>query len=298
MVDLQQNVNTLLDAALSKSTHTPYESALQAFQAFRRIFKLPWLWPVPENQVTLFIAFNYERRVAPATVKTYLSGLSYHHKLRSKPDPTKTFAVTKMIEGYNRLEHRKDIRLPITLQILSQLPETLDKICSSKYESLLFKSAYLIAFFGLFRVGELVFTTPAYASRPLMLNDVAFNTNSISISVRQSKCDQLGISQPVSIRKFHNKDICPVQTLHSFLLVRPKISDYLFTHSNGHPLTRYQFSVILSKCMRHLDLPEARFKSHSFRIGGATYLAQQNVPDEIIQKQGRWTSTAYLSYLR
>jgi len=40
------------------------------------------------------------------------------------------------------------------------------------------------------------------------------------------------------------------------------------------------------------------FRSHSFRIGGATEAKRLGVDDETIKKWGRWTSDAYLKYLR
>lgn len=289
-----------MDAALSNNTHLSYESTAHTFQSFRRTLNLPLIWPVPVNHITLFIAHNYERNASPSTVRTYLSGLGYKHKLENMPDPTKAFIVTKMLEGYSRLDRRNDVRLPITLQMLSSFSKTLAYICSSNYEQLLFKAAYFIAFFGLFRVGELVFTSPAYASRPLMLDDVTFEGNGtrITITVRQSKCDQRGISETVNINQHRDPNLCPVRALHCFLQQRPNSSQYLFIHVNGQPLTRYQFSAILAKCVRFVGLPEARFKSHSFRIGGASYLADMNVADDVIRKLGRWKSDSFRSYLR
>jgi hypothetical protein len=41
-----------------------------------------------------------------------------------------------------------------------------------------------------------------------------------------------------------------------------------------------------------------RFKTHSVRIGGASALANKNVPDYMIQRMGRWKSLAFLDYLR
>jgi hypothetical protein len=41
-----------------------------------------------------------------------------------------------------------------------------------------------------------------------------------------------------------------------------------------------------------------RFTTHSLRIGGASALANRNVPDYMIQRLGRWKSLAFLDYLR
>ena len=81
-------------------------------------------------------------------------------------------------------------------------------------------------------------------------------------------------------------------------LVRPKVLGFLFIHENLAPLSRNQFTAILSKSVRTLQLPECNFKSHSFRIGRATDLSAVGVPDSDIQKMGRWQSSAFQSYIR
>ena len=43
---------------------------------------------------------------------------------------------------------------------------------------------------------------------------------------------------------------------------------------------------------------KAIFSSHSFRIGAATVAARNGIPDHQIQALGRWTSSAYLLYIR
>jgi len=43
--------------------------------------------------------------------------------------------------------------------------------------------------------------------------------------------------------------------------------------------------------------PSRRNPSHSFRIGGATILAEAGYPDHIIKLAGRWKSDAFLHYI-
>jgi len=40
------------------------------------------------------------------------------------------------------------------------------------------------------------------------------------------------------------------------------------------------------------------FSSHSFRIGAATSLAMEGVPESRIMQLGRWKSNAYKGYIR
>ena len=42
---------------------------------------------------------------------------------------------------------------------------------------------------------------------------------------------------------------------------------------------------------------QGNFSSHSFHIGAATVAARDGIPDHQIQALGRWTNSAYLSYI-
>jgi site-specific recombinase XerD len=63
-------------------------------------------------------------------------------------------------------------------------------------------------------------------------------------------------------------------------------------------MTRYQFSSILSRSLNLAGIDSRHFKSHSFRIGAATTLAQQGLSADVIQSAGRWRSLAYQFYIR
>ena len=75
-------------------------------------------------------------------------------------------------------------------------------------------------------------------------------------------------------------------------------SQFLFCHTNGTPLTRYQFGAVLTKSIQALGLKSEAYRSHSFRIGAASWLAVKGVPDETIKKLGRWKSDSYSKYIR
>jgi site-specific recombinase XerD len=67
--------------------------------------------------------------------------------------------------------------------------------------------------------------------------------------------------------------------------------------SNGVPLTRTYLSERLRRLLSDAGIP-GNLSSHSFRIGAATSAALAGVPDNLIQTLGRWSSSAYLTYIR
>jgi hypothetical protein len=85
----------------------------------------------------------------------------------------------------------------------------------------------------------------------------------------------------------------------NYMKVRPDGPGPLFRHFNLSPLTRYQFTGVLSKAIKYLQLPgSSEYKSHSFRIGASTDLAIRGFSDEDIQRSGRWKSSCFKSYIR
>ena len=86
--------------------------------------------------------------------------------------------------------------------------------------------------------------------------------------------------------------------LHSYLNARPKYPGQLLGHIDGSPLTYYQFNQVLKRALAFLNMDTSVFKSHSSRIGAATHMYLQGIPENIIKSKGRWRSDAFKSYIR
>lgn len=52
--------------------------------------------------------------------------------------------------------------------------------------------------------------------------------------------------------------------------MRPPTPGLFLCNFDKKPLISYQFSAILAKTLGYRKIPQATFKSHSFRIGAAT----------------------------
>lgn len=277
-----------------------YRNAVSAFDNFRCSYNLPTAWPSSVPQVTLFISYCFEMGYAPSTISTYLSGISFHHKLHNLEDPTASFMVKKLLEGCKRMRHNRDVRAPITEPILLRICSVLPNVCFSGYESCLFKAVYLTAYFGLLRVSEIVFTSPLHANRPLLYSDVLLTegAKSLIISIRLSKTNQTGPPTSLRIPVSSDPSLCCVIAVQQYMRLRPPGSPYFFIHQNGSPLTRSQFTGVLAKSVRTVGLPTQIYTSHSFRIGRASDLASKGFPMDVIKKLGRWKSLAVERYIR
>jgi hypothetical protein len=65
----------------------------------------------------------------------------------------------------------------------------------------------------------------------------------------------------------------------------------------GYPLHRTAFISAVRDPLIRADMADG-ILGHSFRIGGATILAAAGYPDHVIKLAGRWSSDAFLTYVR
>ena len=256
------------------------------------------MWPATESQIACFLSYCFQQGFSPSSVSTYLSAISFIHKMNQFSDPTQSFFIKKIVNGFRRLRSRSDVRAPITYDILVKICQVLPFVCYNTYEALLFKATFSLAYFGLLRVGELVLTGKNQTGYPLCFDDISFVSNIMTVRIRMSKTNRSGTPEFLHIPAVFDNWVCPVHAMKQYIRLRSAFSGPLFCHANGFPLTRYQFGAVLSKSLSYLGLPLSCYKSHSFRIGRATTLAMAGVPTEQIKSMGRWKSNVYTTYIR
>ena len=170
-------------------------------------------------------------------------------------------------------------------------------VCFSSYETQLYTAVFCAAFFGFFRVSELVQSKPGQEG--IALRDVTIQKDKlVTFTLRHSKGDraQLGVSIKLSAIPQH--PLCPVRAMENYLGVRPQGAASAFVHFDHSNLTRFQFQAVLKKALDHSGHDASNYSSHSFRIGAATTAAANGISQEVIQSLGRWGSNAFHSYIR
>lgn len=160
-----------------------------------------------------------------------------------------------------------------------------------------------MAFFGFFRSREItVPSAESYRARQhLSFEDVAVdsvqNPQLIRIHLRRSKTDQFGSGADIFLGRT-DIELCPVVGLLAYLAVRGGDPGPLFRQRNGKPLTKTWFIEEVRQTLSTLGYRPDLYAGHSFHIGAATAAAASGVEDSTIQALGRWSSTAFLSYIR
>lgn len=297
--DLQLRSQELLSYALSNNTCKLYDTAVNAFHLFCRVYQSLPVWPPSQSDLVNFVSYLSLQKFSANTIKTYVAGISYHCKLHGFPDRTQDFLLKKVLLGLSRSNPHHDTRKPITLQILTTIVQTLPSICHSYYESTLFTTIFVTAFFGFFRMGELVQNTKQDVGHAIQVQNVSYSPldNTIKIVLHHSKTDQAGRGAAIQLKSTH-KIVCPVSCIRLYLQLRPKCRGSLFCHISGSPVTRYQVVSVFNMLLEKLGLDTKLYKTHSFRIGAASNAWASGASQQSIAIEGRWKSSCLLNYIR
>ncbi|XP_066444625.1 uncharacterized protein [Eleutherodactylus coqui] len=234
-------------------------------------------------------------RASVDAAKKHLAGVAFLLKLHGFRDVTKEFVFRQIVRGWKKEKAGSDARRPITYRLLCKLLDTLEVTCSNGYEVLLFRTAFLLAFFAALRIGELV-PKSKFMPGGLMFDDVVTVDDGIRVRIKKSKTDVFGRGEWVPISRL-GAVWCPVDTVASYMATRPAGEQFL-VHASGLPLTRFQVTAGLKSALRSVGLDPKEFGTHSFRIGAATSADAGGMNEDGVKRLGRWKSQAYKSYVR
>ena len=95
-----------------------------------------------------------------------------------------------------------------------------------------------------------------------------------------------------------NDDLCPVAGILAYFTGRGCTPGPLFTDEQYRPLMKVRFVARIRGLLETAGYPAVQFSGHSFRIGAAMAAAQEGLEDSSIQTLGRWSSAAFLIYIR
>ncbi|XP_056385746.1 uncharacterized protein LOC130281967 [Hyla sarda] len=285
----------LLESSMAASTWTGHGKAWNEWCLLvsgRNVAECPRLrLEVTVDYLLSLRSANFSALVA----RRRLAGVSFYFRLLGWEDITKRFLIQQSLKGWQRTQVRKDLRRPVSYPLLVSLLQASVSCCTSNFEATLYSAAFCVAFFGALRVGELV---PSSKRGPggLLFDDVVSSNGVLQLRIRRSKTDQVGQGAWIRLQSVDGP-ACPVRAVAEYLLVRVS-SVQFFTHSDGLPLSRYQFQTIFKRCLQWAGAPPSEFGTHSFRIGAATEASRAGLSVSDIQRIGQWRSACYAGYVR
>ena len=290
-----------------KSTKNNYYNVWTNFNKF--IIKLDYIPKKWEHKVAVYIGYLVDyKHLQSSTIKSYVSAIKSTLVNDGYPWDDKILLLSSITKGCKMKNDVLHTRLPIQHNLLNIILSHLEiKFRCQVYLECLYKTAYALAYHGLFRVGELTQGPHAIKSGDVHLagnkQKYLFILHSSKTHTRSDLPQKVAINQleEANNQRSKIKIYCPYQLTKMYIKLRPKCynhNEQFLVYSDSTPLTPENFRNTLRSIVKDLNLNQNYYDTHSFRIGRATDLMKRGVPIDKIKEQGRWKSNAVYKYLR
>ena len=175
--------------------------------------------------------------------------------------------------------------------------------CEHTYLGQIFKTCYLIAFFGCLRLSNLCPHLVSQFSifKHFTKGDVFFSNDKVILLLKWTKT--LQFNNQIRLLKLPrlNNVICPFNALRKCLMLTPGGKDsplFQFKYKSAwSPLTDTRVRRHLKSVLTLSGKPSNFVTFHSFRRSGATFAFNHNVSLQDIQRHGTWTSDCVWRYV-
>ncbi|KFP33017.1 hypothetical protein N325_10135, partial [Colius striatus] len=197
----------------------------------------------------------------------YMEGLSFVSRMVNCPDPLQDPDICHTV---SKLKHSTDPSnvkyAPVTIEVLRSLLGTLESVCSSPYECLLFRAMFTVAFFGALHIEEMVAKHPNAAQPELLyFRDLHLTEESADLCLHTS---HMGPGRHlIHLRLSREMWVCPVEALRIYVAARPQGEGPLFVHLDGTAVTKREFLTIFRWALELAGLPPNQYGVHSFWVG-------------------------------
>jgi hypothetical protein len=294
-----------MSASWAKGTRSLYGSGLLAYHVFcdSRAIAEAQRCPASSALILLFVA-NAAGSYSGKTIANYVFAIRAWHVLHGQPWQANPLELKAALDGAMALtptSSQRPKRQPLTILFLTTAAAHLD--LAAPFDVAFF-ACLTVAFYSISRLGEL--TVPS-----LRAFDPDRHPKRTNLSTRS---DRNGILMqvlrlPVTKTARQGEDIYwsaqpgpsdPEAAMARHLqLNNPSPSQHVFTwsHPRGpRPLTRTAFLNRLKELVSAQDSQAVH--GHSIRIGGTLELLLRGVPFDVVKTIGRWSSEAFVVYLR
>jgi len=284
-----------LGYSIDSSTFHSYTSALNSYLTFCNLHQLP-IDPTPDT-LSFYIVF-LSSHINPKSVNSYLSGICrqlepFFPNVRQN---RKAILVTRTMSGcMRRFGTPVKRKSPLSRADLERIIDHIG--LSGTHDDLLFLTQLLSGFYGLLRLGELVFPDKLALRnyRKISLrHSVRSNVDQFSFFLPSHKGDRTFEGNTIIIQKLdmlsdpHKPFLAYLTSRDNLFPLNPE----LWLTSRGTVPTRHWF---MSRLRSYLP---TQFGGHSMRAGGATSLAETGATVSTIQAIGRWNSDSFQIYIR
>ena len=213
----------------------------------------------------------YVKKRQSSTIKSYVSAI----KSKVTADGYKwsdNLVLLNTLSGACRLKNDKlKVRLPIKKNLLRLLIKELREFYEDQpYLLILYTAMFQVAYFGLFRVGEITMSNHSIKAKNVHIN--GDRTKMLIILYSSKTHSKANRPQKVKITADRTKgrktnSLCPCTSLDTYMQIRggyDNTNEPLFIFSDGTPVQAKNLRYILKKMLKRLNLNYRLYTTHSF----------------------------------
>lgn len=292
------------------STQSSYSSSWKTWTEFCSLAEIAPVPVLEENLVDWASWAALTRKYD--TVSNYVPGIRHHALLLGHivPKLEDMPLLLLMLRGIKNKRAETDVkrqRWPINNVVLERLIScyTVTDTVTEEIElnNLLMIAVMCAAHWMLMRVSE--YTVRSVKSTNFVrVDDLKWHTDAnknpyytMTVATTKTSRAPVTFSAPST-----GGATCPVTAMRNYMdrrydLVESSLASPLFMLHNGTPMTSKMMCDAVNTVAGLCGMDPSKYKSHSFRLGGATTLATAGASAHVIQAIGRWTSYAYQLYI-
>ena len=296
--------------ALSANTWKSYSTIWNNIAKISKETRVEITYPMNLEMVQAILGFYIVKGLKASTIRGYIASLKKGHAIKGcKSEALDDGFVETILNGLKNKEsvQKQEPKGVMTLEILELIWKKLKTSSLHISEKRLLWAASSLLFFGSLRPSECLCAKPHEFDKAKTLTwaDVKFietkidgkTVDFLQLKLKNPKTTSSLPDQVVEIPALDTK-ICAVKAMRKWHLVSKGElhKDHpVFMKRSGELATMGYFNAVLRDLLGEIS---PKITARSFRPGLSTILARQGASQESLKSLGRWTSKAYLCYIK
>ena len=286
---LRQAADSLISMSVAPSSRRCYDAAVKRFKEFCLAYHIKDKYIFSPQYIEAYVTHLSQKGINVSSIQSTLSALRHYCRSNSIDITFDTDRLSLLLRGIRQTQTpncrpTNAVKLSHLTRIILSAAAMFDQRLS-----LLLKAMFSLAFYGLLRPSEMCLSQ-ASPNHRLLRSDVILKQNSLRVKFRSYKHSLRPVE--IKVQRQGQQITCPWLHMNNYLCsVSIQGSDPLFNCSVS------EASSWLHACLTHSKI-NTLLGLHSFRRGGATWYSSHGMSDPCLKALGRWTSDAYLSYVK